>query len=550
MSRYYSIQYNKKEGTFNWLCKPSNRNFIFIENKNYYIFIEGEVFNYDLKSTHNQKKLYSDFINNSNPLEGDYCLYMFNKVEKKLVFTNDIKSSKKVFVRYTSNYVYFSNSIFQLIPIDWKINKTGLAQLLANGFTFNGNTLIKGIDLIQYANLITISFNSITKTKYWTFDIQNGQLECSKSKFIEFDKLFSDSIKKRVKKNNLISLSGGYESTSIALKLKKELGLIDSFSYYGQLSDMFDKKTVKSQEKYLKTTVEYLKIRPESESYFTLNALLGMGVSNICRELSIIYDLKKKFSDYNIFFGEEPFGTSKKSKNHLDNLRIIGESDLLNSYKKYFDNSFLNQLSKSLNEEFKSFEKKVTNKDYAAIDELYYSIHTCNKFTNWRYFFWEQNSLISIPLLDDNIIKFFAKYKSSKLGHKSFFIKYNQLINKAFYKKISRAKSKATLEKIDSFFSLIFIQINFKKLKNIKLPNKSGLVCNEIINLCLFLFNKIIKSKSKAYIPEKVKSDRVTLYNIFIQICEQISHIENHEEKTIYIDKLITNNLKSENEIA
>ncbi|MBI9054686.1 MAG: hypothetical protein JEY96_12760 [Bacteroidales bacterium] len=550
MSSYYSLKYNKNNATIEWLLEPTNhKNFRVIENETFFIFCEGNIFNYNLIDTSDQIKLTNELKNNINYLEGDFSLFVYDKRDKSLIITNDLTASKKIFFYNSLEYLQFSNSIYLCIPQNWTLNKSGLAQYLANGFTFSGNTLIEEISNLQYATLLKVAHYSLSKDQYWKYTIKSVDKRPSVADYKKFDQLFTAAIKKRIKGQDIISLSGGFESTSIALKLSQSKPYLESFSYYGELSDMFDKKAVIQQNKHLKISNHFFKIkRKKSKSFFLLNSLLGMGVSNICRELEVIIELKKTYKEYNIFFGEETFGINKNKKNITDNLRLLNGEKLSKHYKKYINTKIIDQISSLLNNDILSHINNNKSEEKNKIDELYYEIQTTNKFTNWRYFFWEHFFSASNPLLDNSLIQFTSKLSPLQRDDKKFFVDYNHFVNKEFYSKTKRAGSKGYLEKIEGFIELIITKISQKNNSFLTVPTKLRMILTETKNLFNYVISLLLSSinsrfSTKSYIPEITKYNRVVLLNTTIELFNKTAEIKDVKSRSTLIEKLISQNI-------
>ena len=346
----------------------------------------------------------------------------------------------------------------------------------------------------------------------------------------ELDSLLFKSVNKNVSKvENLISLSGGYDSSAILGYMKKNKSNlnINCFNYsYGKIFSLSDidiaRKTCGQNDIKLR---EYKMYSSGILNNLKLNAIVGQGIANICDEIDCIEKINGDIK-YNasMFFGDEVFGTDDEflvnKKDVLKSLRIYDFNNL-----KFMKNFIIsNKLSSIEKQSFLFYKKlyKIKNNNLSSFDlkQIYYYKYrvTC-VLSRWRDLFYSSYFDYYNPFLDNNIIDFIRNLSFKDRKDRKLFIKTIKNNNKNIFNKIPRAKfpnkisdkeyySKLVNEiKSENYFSsmtsIINRYIDLKKLE-FKINNLSSFNLFKLNKFQYYSRRVIKKSKILKFIFYKI----------------------------------------------
>jgi len=221
------------------------------ENSEYWICLEGKI--YDKKdselereltefvsiifskvsSAQNDKKAITEWLLNT---DGDFLIYALNKKTKDFVIVNDILCRLPLYYYYSQDktYLIISREIQLVSDLtagdrdDENIyDRMGVAQFLLFSYSLGKRTLLKDIHRLEPGSLLKINYDNsefeIDSTFRFNFETKNNADRTIKENAKKMASLFSEACKNRAEGNgnNIIALSGGFDSRSVAASFHK-----------------------------------------------------------------------------------------------------------------------------------------------------------------------------------------------------------------------------------------------------------------------------------------------------------------------------------------
>src|SRR5690554_895020 len=238
----YNSEFNKQDLIDNETCYvfftgykeyPFER---FVFNK-YEVFVEGKLYGKNQSERESTVKELCQFFelptwdNNVKSwlenVDGDFIIIIHNKTEKKLFFINDILGRLPVYIYRDKNKILISREMkFIYHQIYKEIDVYGLAEYLLLSQTLGTRTLLKNINYILPATVfcIDLSKSSVQIKEVIKHNFDNREFENIEANILVKDlkELFIQGIKNRYYEtgNNILSLSGGFDSRAILGTLK------------------------------------------------------------------------------------------------------------------------------------------------------------------------------------------------------------------------------------------------------------------------------------------------------------------------------------------
>ena len=221
---------------------------IFNETKNLSIVFNGEIYNYkEIKDKLIQKghvfqtegdteviiHLFEEKgIDCVNDLNGEFSFAIWDKIKRQLYIARDRFGVKPLYWYQNNKSFYFSSDLLALNRIiGEKVSKTSILNYLIYSYVPAPQSIFKNIFKLEPGHNLTIKNNKVEKRKYWNLNkkkINKSVIEIKN----EIDYLLKDSIKLRLNSDVPlgIMLSGGIDSSTIALYASKELDNISSYT--------------------------------------------------------------------------------------------------------------------------------------------------------------------------------------------------------------------------------------------------------------------------------------------------------------------------------
>ncbi len=435
--------YIKNIFNYSKLYKFSNIKIDFFSNKSIYesentdVFIVGSVFlgdtklsNYDI-----QQKYENHNINFANSLDGNFLIVIIDKHNSNVLFITDPLNSKKLFQSRNNDVFYYSNSVWLIPKPSDYLNHNAIQMFLWNGSIANNKCLVKGINVCENGTILKHSNrNEISINQYWQISIETKNIKISEYSY-NIKELIDKNIKRALRyySDVYIPLSGGYDSSAILGFANKyfEKSNIHCFSYYYNGRQGREDCTIaKRQANLLGVSHDALNaelIHSDLEKYFTLNVILGDGISNICEEIGALLQMQYEFSKNSVFLpGEEIFAVRSNFLTRRQFIPAYFRYSSVRSISKELlklNNQLLDSDDESLQIEYdilnQSIPLEINNQD--SLFYFYFTNRLCTSLMTWREKFYSRYCPTSFPLLSKNIVEYVSSVQRKIRSSKKYF---------------------------------------------------------------------------------------------------------------------------------
>ena len=167
-----------------------------------------------------------DFI---NKIDGMYAFCIWDEKNKKAILSKDFFGKKPLYYCLYNDDFYFSseiNALKKVLPQSFfEISNYGLVDYFKYGYINGKKTIYKNILKLEPNSCIEIYNKNIRERKFENRPI-NDEYKFIQKKDLEdlFNQKFSNAVRKRTNSSKKMSLllSGGIDSTLIALEMKKQ----------------------------------------------------------------------------------------------------------------------------------------------------------------------------------------------------------------------------------------------------------------------------------------------------------------------------------------
>lgn len=262
---------------------------IFNEDKSLVIVFNGEIYNYKEL----QIKLSSlghKFLTNSDTevlihayeeygvdflqkINGMFAIAILDIKKNELFIARDRIGIKPLYYCLNDNSFLFGSEIKCILEdesVERKLNREALDLFLSYMYVPAPYCMFENIYKLEAGHFLTLNSEGVKKTKYWDIDFKENHEKKEEDFKLEFQKLFEDSVKKRMISNVPVGafLSGGIDSSAIVAQMSKlsknpvktfsigfkESGYHDETNYAEQIAKKYktDHKTFKVDSSILK----------------------------------------------------------------------------------------------------------------------------------------------------------------------------------------------------------------------------------------------------------------------------------------------------------
>jgi len=549
------------------------------ENEEYLIILEGKIYNkehnflkkdlinlseiiFDEKSYLRKERIIEWLLNT----DGDFILFALHKKSKNAAILNDIlgrlplyyyKNNGKILVsrevRFISNYID-----------DAKFDRMAIAQYLLFGYSLGKRTLLDGIYRLEPATLIRININNLEiemdNLYYFNFDNREYNSLNVERNAAELVSLFSEGCKNRYdfNNNNIVSMSGGLDSRSVAACLYKNnlpfLGV--SRMRYNDKKEIRDVEVAKKLANALNIDFNIITIDSVKGNNFLKllklkNGLNYLGMSFI---LPYLEKIKEIYGSKLTFFTGvggsvvKPLISFKKKFKKLDELVnfIISENhifslDQVSALIRIQKHEIINELKLLL----LSYPEKNCDQKYVHFLNYELDFKWCNEGDDRnRYYFWNVTPFSSInffnyamncpeeqktnyKLYRNFLLKLLPEISNIDYAHYMLPITSKKLLLKLLTKSIL----KSILNELPNEFNkIIKKQYDYHSITKYK-DNSNIIKClREELNNCKFIHNYLSNLEILNTIQSCSKLQVETLFTI-------TSSIEDFESKNKTIEK-------------
>ena len=167
------------------------------------------------------KKNSLDFV---QKLSGSFSLAIYDGNSNKIIIATDMLGSKPLYYRETVDGIILSSEIKGVInnKSDLKYNMEAIYEFFSFSYPLSNKTFFENIKTLLSASIFI--YDNLKKEKrlerYWNYNTSYGKTIGNNEKALlkTYDKIFTNSIKKRIEKHRSVGifLSGGIDSRLIA----------------------------------------------------------------------------------------------------------------------------------------------------------------------------------------------------------------------------------------------------------------------------------------------------------------------------------------------
>ena len=220
-----------------------------------------------------------DFVNR---LKGMFAIALLDEKKELLHLIRDRFGIKPLYYGVQNNELVFASELKAIMEskvFPKELNKSAISDYFVYRYIPSPKTIWEGINKLPPANYITIDLNDLSETTvcYWELTSSNEKTEI-KSLAIETEEILKNSVKQHARADVPIGsfLSGGYDSSALALWMKEEGKAPNTFSIGFENWE-------KSEHYYAKTVADFLALEN--------NAVVATAESlNLLKRMPEVYD--------------------------------------------------------------------------------------------------------------------------------------------------------------------------------------------------------------------------------------------------------------------
>ncbi|MGF1730516.1 asparagine synthase-related protein [Photobacterium kasasachensis] len=269
----YNFKINKKQK------HQSNSNlavdsFVQFENEDYLLLGDCRLYGNKVDPS----SIIADFLDcNKGPssIDGEFSFVLVNKKEGKAYLVRDQMGVKNIYYTVENDELKISSNVFDLISMrtNKEFSVDGVAQYLIYEYVQDPITLFEDVWSVERGQVIEIKLDSLSILSKDYFRLPLREIKENNDEGIDyFSSKLRDEItaahEKRVKSNNTIMLSGGIDSTVMAIALKKDLGIsnLNSVTFDTKYADFSEAEYASSVAKKMGIKHSVIQVDPFNES--------------------------------------------------------------------------------------------------------------------------------------------------------------------------------------------------------------------------------------------------------------------------------------------
>lgn len=377
------------------------------------------------------RKLGPDFIRGVN---GSFALLIVDEAEERLLAYTDRVNSKKVFYSRWRGVTRLSNAL-RLHPLEqFRPDETGLACYLSNGNLLNTRTLFEEVRTLERACLHRLVDGRLESRPYWLYTFHHSQENTPPDRLMrDLGDRIAQAVRVRVKADNFLSLSAGYDATTILGAMGSSLKLpgVRTFSYFHRpiRADSDEAIAAEMAAVYGYPHELVLGFDGSLAQVVARNAALGEGVCNFCDEVDAWtrYGEREGRTDAGLFVGEECFGGANPAP-------IVSDQDALKRafvypfrnlawMKKHLGDARYRRWSEGVDAEIATLLKRAGHlSDYRdRRDFIFLDQRISQRMMPWREYYAGRYFSVENPFLDHAILDFMEGLPGELRRGKRFF---------------------------------------------------------------------------------------------------------------------------------
>jgi asparagine synthase (glutamine-hydrolysing) len=158
-------------------------------------------------------------------LRGMFAFTIYDKRNEKLFIVRDRLGIKPLYYYDCGEFLIFGSEIKSLLVNDQvprELNLDSLAEQMALKYTFDDQTMFKGVRKLLPGHVLTLSNGDIKIRKYWDIDYAPPEHGKPESYYVDkFTEIFDESVRMRLMADVPLGmfLSGGIDSAAIASRM-------------------------------------------------------------------------------------------------------------------------------------------------------------------------------------------------------------------------------------------------------------------------------------------------------------------------------------------
>jgi hypothetical protein len=178
-------------------------------------------------------------------LNGSFALLVLDREADRLLVATDRVRSRRVFHGLSDGGHWLTSDLKSQRTGGRQLDVTGLAWYMVGGAFYNGRTPFEGIRVLDPGTCFDVRDGALRPERYWSHVVREPEGDVDLDRLAdELGERLVEAVRRRASGDLVMSLSGGHDSTAIAVILTEVLGITDvrTFSYvsrreYGRLRD-------------------------------------------------------------------------------------------------------------------------------------------------------------------------------------------------------------------------------------------------------------------------------------------------------------------------
>ncbi|NWF49562.1 MAG: hypothetical protein HXY49_03375 [Ignavibacteriaceae bacterium] len=322
-------------------CKYPEYPISSLEREGRFIIIEGKIYNKtEMQVADELNSILTRFSEShlKNWLlttDGDFLIYLYDKVNKSLHVVNDALGRLPIYYKHSGNKLIISRYFRFITEIEKKVSfdLIGMGEYLLLGYLLGQRTLFADIKQLRPGSLIKSDEKgfSVRVINNFNFEERDHRNKNFSAIIDDLSSLFTESCSNRLSngKHNLIALSSGMDSRTVAACLYKnkipfstatmvfENGAAkEEIEYAGKIANLFN---VEWKQMYIKPPVG-------SDVYTLLRLKEGMNFLATAFILPFYYQLFENFNtNFNFITGDKSDKVTLSYDNPIDKFKSIEE---------------------------------------------------------------------------------------------------------------------------------------------------------------------------------------------------------------------------------
>jgi len=170
-------------------------------------------------------------------LNGQYCIMMYDRIDKRLTVVTDRFGFRPFFSAKTRSGMLFASNLRGIRAADPhvpRLDHLGIAELFCYGTHVRKRSWIRGYRRLGPATVLTVAPTGGAEHRYWRYRFDEATSEVDiPTYFTVFAKLLDRAVERRMVGERRIGifLSGGYDSRAIAAAIRREHLPIPAFTF-------------------------------------------------------------------------------------------------------------------------------------------------------------------------------------------------------------------------------------------------------------------------------------------------------------------------------